>query len=98
MYHCLTAGELLQRLETMRAQIARLHTSYNFKVEITYTKLQLAIMSVVQTEKGDRDREIKHPQQELHEVQVMDALALVPYISNKSVILCFNVVKADGYV
>ena len=63
----------------MRAQIVRSHSSYNFKVENTYTKLQLAIMSVVETEKGDKDRETKHLQQE-HELQVMDALALVLFI------------------
>ena len=74
-----TAEELLQQLEAMRAQIVRSHSSYNFKVENTYTKLQLAIMSVVETEKGDKDRETKHLQQE-HELQVMDALALVLFI------------------
>lgn len=87
-----SAKELLQQLEAMRAQIVRSHSSYNFKVENTYTKLQLAIMSVVENEKGDKDREIEHPQQELHEVQVMGALALVPCISDRSVILCFDVV------
>ena len=67
-----SAEELLQRLETMRAQIDRSYGSYNFKVEIT--KLQLAMMSVVETEMGEKDREIEHLQQELHQLQVIYSL------------------------
>ena len=67
-----SAEELLQRLETMRAQIDRSYGSYNFKVEIT--KLQLAMMSVVETEMGEKDREIEHLQQELHHLQVIYSL------------------------
>ena len=64
-----SAEELLQRLEAVRAQIGRSHGSYNFKVELT--KLQLAMMSVVETEMGEKDDEIEHLQQELHRLQVV---------------------------
>jgi len=36
-----SAKELLQQLEAMRAQIVRSHSSYNFKVENTYTKFAI---------------------------------------------------------
>ena len=80
--------ELLQRLEAVRAQIGRSHGSYNFKVELT--KLQLAMMSVVETEMGEKDREIEYLQQELHQLQV----ALACRRASRSAILCFNVVEA----
>jgi len=54
-----SAEELLQRLEAVRAQIRRSNGSYNFKV------LQLAMMSVVETEMGEKDHDIEHLQQEL---------------------------------
>jgi len=80
-----SAEELLQRLEAVRAQIGRSHGSYNFKVELT--KLQLAMMSVVETEMGEKDREIEHLQQELHQLQV----ALACGHASRSAILCFVV-------
>ena len=78
-----SAEELLQRLEAVRAQIGRSHGSYDLKV------LQLAMMSVVETKMGEKDREIEHLQQELHRLQV----ALAWGRASRSAILCFNVVE-----
>ena len=59
-----TAEELLQRLEAMRVRIEKSYGSYHFKV-------QSAMLSVVETEMGEKDREIQHLQQELHQLQVL---------------------------
>ena len=64
-----SAEELLQQLEATRAQIEQPYGSYHFKV-------QLAMMSVVETKMGEKDREIEHLQQELHQLQVIGALTL----------------------
>ena len=54
-------------------------------------KLQLAMMSVVETEMGEKDDEIEHLQQELHRLQVVLAWGY----ASRSAILCFNVVEAQ---
>jgi len=73
-----SAEELLQQLNETRAraQIELPYGSYHFKV-------QSAMMNVIETKMGEKDHEIEHLQRELHQLQVIDALA-------PSVILAFN--------
>ena len=59
-----SAEELLQRLEATRVRIERSYGSYHFKV-------QSAMMSVEEREMKEKDREVEHLQQELHQLQVL---------------------------
>ena len=59
-----SAEELLQRLEATRVRIERSYGSYHFKV-------QSAMMSVEEREMKEKDREIEHLPQELHQLQVL---------------------------
>ena len=60
--------ELLQQLEAVRSQIKGTHGRQQVKVEMA--RLQVAMMSVLEAEVGEKDGELGHLRRDLQQVQV----------------------------
>ena len=79
-----SAEEPLQQLEAARPQIRGTYERKQLKVEVA--KLQVAMMSVLETEVGEKDGEIEQLQHELQQVQVR----VCTWSFNSVLILCLQ--------